>query len=71
MKRRNDKNRSERGYTLLEYCAGAALIVGVIWVALSALGTNLETLLGDVGTWATNRSTEMTNPSSFAANPRP
>lgn len=65
------QKKSERGYTLLEYCAGAALILAVVWVALSALGANLETLIGNISGWAANRSTEITAPASFGANPRP
>ena len=47
----------DRGYTLLEYCAGAAIITGILWVALNGVGTNLSTLLQRVGQWATARST--------------
>ena len=47
----------QRGYTLLEYCAGAAIITGILWVALNGMGNNLATLLQRVGLWATARST--------------
>ena len=47
--------KRERGYTLLEYCAGAAIIAGVLWTALNALGGNLSSLLNAVGQWATSR----------------
>ena len=46
----------EKGYTLLEYCAGAAVIAGILWTALNALGGNLSGLLNAVGTWAERRS---------------
>jgi Flp pilus assembly pilin Flp len=52
--RKNGKR--ERGYTLLEYCAGAAIIAGVLWTALNALGGNLSSLLNAVGNWATSRT---------------
>jgi hypothetical protein len=45
----------ERGYTLLEYCAGAAIIAGILWTALSNLGTDLTGLLNAVGTWSNSR----------------
>lgn len=48
--------RAQRGYTLLEYCAGAALIAGVIWVAMNALGQNISALLNAVGQWAATRT---------------
>ncbi|RMG40652.1 MAG: hypothetical protein D6719_10330 [Candidatus Dadabacteria bacterium] len=49
-------SQQERGYTLLEYCAGAAIIAGILWVALSSLGNNVSNLLNNVGTWATERA---------------
>jgi len=51
----------EKGYTLLEYCAGAAIITGILWVALNGLGENLSTLLQRVGQWATARSNAIVN----------
>jgi hypothetical protein len=58
----NKKNRtSEKGYTLLEYCAGAAIIAGILWTALNALGGNLSDLLAAVGQWAQRRSAGISN----------
>jgi hypothetical protein len=48
---------AEAGYTLLEYCAGAAIIAGILWTALNALGGNLSDLLAAVGEWAKRRTT--------------
>ena len=53
---RTKDRKGEKGYTLLEYCAGAAIIAGILWTALNGLGSNLSTLLGSVGSWATTRS---------------
>jgi len=53
------KGGDEAGYTLLEYCAGAAIIAGVLWGALTVMGENLTTLLESIGTWATNRAGEI------------
>lgn len=47
--------RMERGYTLLEYCAGAAIIAGILWTALSNLGADLSGLLNAVGAWSNSR----------------
>jgi Flp pilus assembly pilin Flp len=58
MNRRSNAKR-QRGYTLLEYCAGAAIIAGILWTALSALGGNLSGLLEAVGRWAVARTTEI------------
>lgn len=49
------RKNGQRGYTLLEYCAGAAIIAGILWTALSALGGNLSGLLNSVGAWASRR----------------
>jgi Flp pilus assembly pilin Flp len=47
--------KQQRGYTLLEYCAGAAIVAGVLWTALDGLGDNISDLLDAVGEWAQNR----------------
>ncbi len=58
----NRKNlRDQKGYTLLEYCAGAAIIAGILWTALNALGGNLSDLLDAVGRWAQRRSAGITD----------
>lgn len=57
-----EKLKSCQGYTLLEYCAGAAVIAGVIYVALAALGANLQDLLNALGEWAANRANDIRNP---------
>lgn len=54
---RNRKN--QKGYTLLEYCAGAAIIAGIIFVALEAMGGNMRGLLESIGSWADRRATEI------------
>ena len=51
------RGSNESGFTLLEYCAGAAVIVGIIWASLSALGTNLKGFLGSLSTWVSARNT--------------
>lgn len=62
MKNKQTKQENwERGYTLLEYCAGAAIIAGILWTALTALGGNLSDLLNAVGQWAQRRSNGIAN----------
>jgi hypothetical protein len=59
---RRSKNKAEKGYTLLEYCAGAAIIVTVLYTALNGLGDQLSSFLGNIGTWAVSHSpTNQTN----------
>lgn len=52
-------NRKESGYTLLEYAAGAALLMGVLYVGLRALGGSLEGLLTSISNFAQRRSQEL------------
>lgn len=56
-RRKND--RDQKGYTLLEYCAGAAIIAGILWGSLNTLGSNLSALLNGVGEWAVRRTSEI------------
>jgi hypothetical protein len=53
---KQQKMTTQRGYTLLEYCAGAAIIAGILWTGLNSLGGDLANLLNAVGEWAKNRS---------------
>jgi hypothetical protein len=58
--RLRSKARGEKGYTLLEYCAGAAIITGIIYGAMVTMGGNIGGLLTAVGSWATTRAGEVT-----------
>jgi hypothetical protein len=52
----NIRRRSERGFTLLEYCAGAAVVLLVLYVALNAMGSKMGALMSSVGNWAQTRA---------------
>jgi Flp pilus assembly pilin Flp len=54
--KQHNKKRKSAGYTLLEYCAGAAIIAGVIWTALNTLGGDMRDLLNAIGSWAKGRT---------------
>lgn len=49
---RTAKNKNEKGYTLLEYCAGAAIVLGVLYGTLTTVSGSLSKFLTKVGTWA-------------------
>jgi hypothetical protein len=53
------RNRKESGYTLLEYAAGAALLMGVLYVGLRAVGGSLEGLMTSIANFANRRATEL------------
>jgi hypothetical protein len=58
------KSNKERGYTLLEYSAGAALIAIIVGLTISAIGEGFNNLGSNIGAWATREGTELmsTNP---------
>jgi len=58
---RRTKGTGERGFTLLEYCAGAAVVASVIWLAFNELGTNIRDLMQNIGGWAKARGDQVTN----------
>lgn len=57
---KNRRKRSrQRGYTLLEYCAGAAVIMVTVWFAMNTMGTSVAGLLNSIASWANARSGEI------------
>ena len=50
---------AQRGYALLEYCAGAAIIAGVVWGSMGYLGTSLDGLIRGIADWARARTEEL------------
>ena len=53
------RTRREKGYTLLEYCAGAAIIAGIVWGAMNLLGNNLSGFLTGLGNWVNDRTSNL------------
>jgi Flp pilus assembly pilin Flp len=51
--------KNQRGYALLEYCAGAAILAAVMYAGLQSMGSQVSGLLTKVGTWAAARSAEI------------
>jgi len=49
---RRASNNREKGYTLLEYCAGAAIVLGVVFGTLQTVSGNLTKFLTKIGAWA-------------------
>ncbi len=49
MKRKVD---NKKGYALLEYSAGAAIVATVLWLAMGNLGNGVAGMLNSIGTWA-------------------
>lgn len=55
------EKRAERGFTLLEYCAGAVVMLTVVYVAMRGMGSNLGDFLAAIGDWAKGRGDEIRN----------
>ncbi len=51
--------KSEAGYSLLEYVAGAAIIGGVVFTALTSFGNDMAGFLGNLGSWAQARGSQL------------
>lgn len=43
--------KKDRGYTLLEYCIGAAALGAIIFAATQALGGGIQAYLTNLGNW--------------------
>ena len=54
-----NNSKKQKGFTILEYCAGAAIILGVVWGAMQGLGTSTSNLIGAIGSWADSRATSI------------
>lgn len=52
----SQRRKSQKGYTLLEYCAGAAVLAAVIFGALNTMGGQIGGLMTSIGDWATERA---------------
>lgn len=46
------KLKEKKGYALLEYSAGAAIVATVLWLAMGNLGNGVGGMLNSIGTWA-------------------
>ncbi|WKZ57556.1 MAG: hypothetical protein QY326_02500 [Bdellovibrionota bacterium] len=51
--------RKQGGYTLLEYCAGAAILAGIVWLALGRFGGSVSNLIDGLVGWMDARTTEI------------
>lgn len=61
MRNRNLRTAGERGYTLLEYCAGAAIIAGVVYGSLNMFGGSLNNFFTGLQGWVNDRSTMLSS----------
>jgi hypothetical protein len=75
----NKKNRlfglrgkkKQAGYTLLEYCAGAAVLLGLVIGAINLMGGSLQTLAQGISDWAQSASQNVQNLGTGSGTPKP
>ena len=53
--------KNNKGFTLLEYAMGAAVIATIVWGAMSVLGQNMSNFFGDLGNWVEERGTSISS----------
>jgi hypothetical protein len=58
---RTRDSQKQRGFTLLEYCAGAAVVAGVLYVGFNELGNNIKGFMEGIGQWLSKRTTQVSN----------
>jgi len=63
---RRKVSRKDSGLTLLEYCAGAAVLAGAVFAAFTLLGGSLNTSMQNIGNWAVTNSNP--TPGNFGNN---
>ena len=56
---REMKGNKQAGYTLLEYVAGASILLGIVYVGLNNMGTSLKNVFESIGEWATEQTGQM------------
>ena len=55
------KKNSEAGITLLEYCAGAAVVIGLLYGSMALMGQSVQGLFTAIGDWAGGRAQVINN----------
>lgn len=58
MKIVNSKAKN-KGYALLEYSAGAAVVATVLWAAMGSMGNGISSMLNNIGSWAQSQAADI------------
>lgn len=56
------ENRRQRGSAMLEYTMAAAVLIGIVWMGMSAMGNSVRSVLDEIATWAGARKTQIQTP---------
>lgn len=65
---KNIKRKKQKGYTLLEYSAGAAILMGILYVGVNAMGSGIKDLMTGVGSWASQQTSSLPSGTSTTNN---
>jgi len=57
----NKKSYRERGYSMLEYAAGAAIILAILYGAMNLLEGGVTNLFSSISEWATSHGDHLRN----------
>jgi hypothetical protein len=49
------QQKKQKGFTLLEYAAGAAVIIGIVWLGVNTMGDGISNMLEAIGNWASQQ----------------
>lgn len=60
---KNRKNKKSLGMSTLEYAAGAAIIITIVWLGMKSFGTGMNEFLNGVANWASQEGTIVGNSS--------
>ena len=63
LNKQKKQTRLERGLSMLEYAAAAAVLMTIIYVGLSAFGNGISNFYSNLGNWATNAT--LPDPASY------
>ena len=61
---KNTTKKKQSGFTLLEYTAGAAVIIGIVFLAVNTMGHSLADVFSAIAGWANGRVTQINNGSN-------
>ena len=59
LRKRKQSYKKQKGYTLLEYAAGATVLMSLLYGGLNAMGNGIQDLMAGIGTWAAQQDASL------------
>ncbi len=63
----NIKKKDQKGFTLLEYCAGAAVLIGIVVFSMQTLGNGMSSYFQTLNNWLKNQKVQVSADGSGGA----